>query len=717
MRFESAKAYTFGPFRNETLKLAPGMNVVFGRNEAGKSSWHAALYAGLCGMRRASGRKKWETEFVVRHRPWDGDRSWAVGAIITLDDGRRVELHHDLARGVASSARDVDLAGRDYANEIMFEGAPDGAQWLGLDRRSFVMTACIRQAEILGLLSSPSELQDELQRAAATSDRDGTAAEALTRLRDFRAKSVGTRRAPTKPLMVTEKRVQNAREELEQAQAAHGNYLTHWMKVDELDRQARDAELKLCIARAARGANAASAASARLQRALELDKRFPHGRPLHSSEDDELARRITSAHAAWESRPDVQVPAGPTVSEFEEDLASVEAQLEGAGASATHQAPDDSGGLIATLLRAIRTFFAALLRLFGVGPRERSVQPERRQALEERRALIRERIAARQDADRRWKEDTQRVQEAADGILAAALAAELTATGPDEAAAALLEWQKRRTGQLKEINDQIKDWEELQQILGQSSLGEFTHEVERLRAEAHALSEAVGVKEIADLSTPLTESEFQHAEHEASEKRTNFNRAQSQLEMFAQETMDVAEAKEALDAAEAEHSRVRALGRTLDSTIHFLEQAEESVHRTVAPILAEIVRERLPRVTNGRYTDCRVNPEKLVVEVATTTGRWQRAEVLSHGTAEQVYLLLRLALARHLASESCPLILDDALAASDSQRKHQLLKTLLAVSESTQVILFTHEDDVRAWARKWLVGEPNRVIELDGPEH
>lgn len=33
------------------------------------------------------------------------------------------------------------------------------------------------------------------------------------------------------------------------------------------------------------------------------------------------------------------------------------------------------------------------------------------------------------------------------------------------------------------------------------------------------------------------------------------------------------------------------------------------------------------------------------------------------------FLLLRLALTRHLASESCPLILDDAVAASDSQRK------------------------------------------------
>ena len=105
MRFESVKAYAFGPFRNETLELAPGMNVVYGPNETGKSSWHAALYAGLCGIRRARGRaSKNDAEFAELHKPWHNDTSWDVGAIIRLDDGRRVELRHDLARAAWTAA-------------------------------------------------------------------------------------------------------------------------------------------------------------------------------------------------------------------------------------------------------------------------------------------------------------------------------------------------------------------------------------------------------------------------------------------------------------------------------------------------------------------------------------------------------------------------------------------------------------------------------------
>ena len=925
MRFESVRAYAFGPFRNKTLELTPGMNVVYGPNEAGKSSWHAALYAGLCGRRRGR-RKDKVAKFVERYRPWDGDTSWDVGAIIKLDDKRRVELRHDLARGMGSSARDVEIAGRDYTNEIMFDGAPDGAQWLGLDRRSFVMTAYIRQAEILALLSSPGTLQDALQRAADTSDRDGTASEALARLRDFRADSVGTTRAPTKPLRVTEEQVRSAESQLQAARDAHEKYLTCVVAVNKLEQEARDAERKLAVARAERKATAAMEADARLQqaralhanfpegapgrpsendnlvrqvvnalaawkqrpsvhepegetipvlearlaeadlhlavnaeraasevekrmeRARELYERLPLGQPLRPSEDDRIERRIDSALTIWASRPDIHVPSGQTVDELREALASVESQLEGAGESAKHQEGDIRDGLFAKLLRAIRTFFAAFLRLFGVGCREPSVQPERKQALEERRALIRERISTRKDADRRMEEDKQRIQEVAEGVQEAAAAAGLTANSPEEAVVSLHAWQKRRAERLTEIDKQmeewgelqqllgggtldglaekattardkavaatartdadalptvlsgsdpaasgeiiteqqraalaykieerrrqeeehkkavagvtaaekavaeaarlvgvgeippdeqskalrswqdkrnadlkkadgaLEEWEELQRVLGQSSLDELAGEAERLLTETRSLADKANIEDITELPAPLTDAEFKDAGEKVDSSRTAFNRAQSQLEVFARELMDVAEAEEELADAKDAHSRVRSLGDTLDLTISFLEKAEESVHRNVAPVLAKIVREWLPRVTNGRYTDCSVDPEKLAVEVETRDGRWQPAELLSHGTAEQVYLLLRFALARHLASQACPLILDDAVAASDSQRKQELLETLLAVSESTQVILFTHEDDVCAWARRRLVGEPHSLTELDGPE-
>jgi uncharacterized protein YhaN len=93
--------------------------------------------------------------------------------------------------------------------------------------------------------------------------------------------------------------------------------------------------------------------------------------------------------------------------------------------------------------------------------------------------------------------------------------------------------------------------------------------------------------------------------------------------------------------------------------------------------------------------------------------QWRDAHRLSHGTAEQIYLLLRIVLADLLvtAGETCPLLLDDVLVQSDRVRKQSLLNVIAAVSRVRQVILLTQEEEVRQWAQQHLV-EPDRVVSL-----
>ena len=199
MQIESITAHAFGPFREESLELAQGMTVIHGPNESGKSTWHAALYAGLCGIRRGPGARKENRDLMVRHKPWNGG-GWKVSLIVRLENGRHVELRHDLEGRVDCEARDADL-GRDYSNEIMFEGNPDGSRWLGLDRRSFLSTACVRQADIQAVKGQSDALQEHLQRAAATAGTDATAAVAIAKLEDFSSSFVGTeRRNSARPL-------------------------------------------------------------------------------------------------------------------------------------------------------------------------------------------------------------------------------------------------------------------------------------------------------------------------------------------------------------------------------------------------------------------------------------------------------------------------------------------------------------------------------------
>jgi uncharacterized protein YhaN len=155
------------------------------------------------------------------------------------------------------------------------------------------------------------------------------------------------------------------------------------------------------------------------------------------------------------------------------------------------------------------------------------------------------------------------------------------------------------------------------------------------------------------------------------------------------------------------------LGRTLTLALDFLRKAEERVQRDIAPVLAAGLRQWLADVTQGRYTDARVDPSDLNVQVLGPDHQWHDAHLLSHGTAEQIYLLLRIVLAEILVTsgETCLLLLDDVLVQSDRVRKRSVLNVIAAISRTRQVILQTQEEEVLQWAQQHIV-EPDRLVFL-----
>ena len=903
MRFESVTAPAFGRLRDETLDLAPGMNVIYGPNEAGKSTWHAALYAGLCGMRRARGRARSEdSTFRERHMPWDGD-GWEVGATVALKD-RRVVLRHDLDGRVDSSARDADLADRDYSAEIMNEGAPDGARWLGLDRSSFLSTACVRQTSILAVLDDPGDLQDELQSAAATARTGETAADALALLNDYRAEHVGTERAWTRPLVRSRQEAESARTALTSAKNARLEATERRHDVDALEARVRDLERERDAARAVLLDAAAGSAEQQLARAKILSSAFPEGEPRHPADDSELAEQVTRALEQWSNAPHPDEPSGPTAGELRSQLAEEDfglAILTDADAAAARErlerareltaafpggAPrrlseedeltqevantlaawenrptvsgtpiselrtqleqldqdqdaTQRGGFIGLLHTIIRWF----ARLFGLDSRESDPDGddrlERRRSLERKieettsvdhalsglreaahaagladgspdalvsslrewqqtraeqmneaderreawdqlqrvlgeqslddleiaanrarlqaessaartdrdrlthalaqplgdtelakiraqttasgRAATETRLRRREEQDTRFDEAVVAQDEAAMRLRNAAAAIGSQAASPDEQESTLTEWLERRREILAEDRRRADEWGALQRLLGDRTLGDFQEETEALRHQADSQVANSGREEIAEArERERSEGDLEDLERELEEARALRDTAHGELTEFESRLPDVAVAEEQVERARTELARIESLDQTLGTAIRFLDAAQERVHRDIAPVLRATVLERLEHVTGGRYTDCRVDPESLQVEVRDTEGRWRTARLLSHGTAEQLYLLLRVALARHLTEakgEACPLILDDVVSAADSKRKRQMLETLLSISESTQVILFTHEDDVRLWAEQRLNDAADRltVLASDGP--
>src|SRR6266545_1446683 len=918
MRIEQVLADSFGPFSQAELEFAPAFTIVHGLNESGKTTWHAALYAALCGMRRSRGRPAKEDEdFAALHRLWDR-QGWRVRAVIGLEDGRRIELHQDLEGRVDCWARDLVL-GRDVSNEIM-NGTPDASRWLGLDRRSFLATACIQQADLLGILTNPRLLQEHLQRAAATAGKtDATAAAAIARIEEFRKDHVGADKAHSrKPLRAAKSSVERAERDLRDAREVHANFSDLAARADRARRRADEAERELVLLKAAIEEREVGRLRERLARARELAGRYPEGRPASPTDNEDLAMEVAAALWGWESRPSPVELTGPTSAEIRRELEDLPAMPSGdlepdpevvaaheayrravqavdlLGAAAPAPAVPATGGLgeqallemardleleeppldprheararearaalgsaaassrrlipligaamtlvggvilaavhlvvagltaigVAVLLvawvvvsagRSNRAQLAAMKRVqeaeaaLGeqrfhvdqVRSRRRLAQERARSAgvpadpaalrrLSDEFALARKaqeqlgewrsketrlrselasaskhlgaalhrrdvvvgdaldrdleayldacrerartaRAAQRRpaleaalqartqlehaasEADRKSAEATTRMHDLTGKIGADAASDEV-------AAEALTAWQASHAEQLQRAEVALREWAELENILGGRSVANFESSVQA-RAEA-ARSSAKGLDPV-DIAAHIVEEDgriqLETASKRAADDRTEADRLAGSVEAESARLPSVPEAEETFAAARRELERVVRLEQTLAATLALLRNAQDQVHRDIAPVLAATVQAWLPELTAGRYMEATVDPASLDVLVQMKDGRRRRARHLSQGTREQIYLLLRVALAQHLAKpgEVIPLILDDVTVQCDTPRTARLLEVLHQVSRERQVILFTQEDDVLQWAEARLDLPTDRLIRLE----
>ena len=922
-------AHAFGPFVDAQLDLAPGLNVVAGPNEAGKSSWQAAIYAGLCGMRRGPGLRGEDREFANRHRPWTGD-AWEVGCVVELPDGRRLELRSDLAGRVDCTARDLAL-GTDVSAEILHDGAPDGARWLNLDRRTFVSVACVRQAEILAVVQRADDLQEQLQRAAATAGADSTAANALGAIEDFKREQVGLRRVnSSRPLQRAIEELRHAEAWLAAAREEHDEWRALEQKAAELETRARRADLSTRRFEAAVAKRNADALGERFAEAHSLAERYPQD-PEPGPGDDELADRVLTAVRDWGQRPQPQPPAGPTTTELGAELAIlppaptgdlephvsvIEAERIWHGATTRLEAhrqrrpglpaPVDTGGATAAevddlarviaqpipepdpeleaeveqlraeaaqptarprpkqlllaagsivgvvgatvaitgpvvagiammvvgvaiaaaasglftrsfapssddgQLRAAETRIivarqnaesaqhqrdAALGRVHELGlpadagqlrhiadtrreldraagdaqqwtnehdglitamgsatdalvdalaergatfdhepgdgdgetalRRYRTQCTDRREAaaLAARRPDLERALANRLELDERYDQDCGRLSECERSLRT--VAAE--ALGPDAAAASadadrlvaeLRAWQEGREQRRTERQELVAGRARLAALLDGRPLDQLLAAADRAMRLSDELMADLAATEDGEheLPTELGPDPERAARERRESTRAyevDASQARSERDARACQLVPVAEATERLAAAHEELARVERLEATLDLAIRFLTAAEERVHRDIAPLLGNKVSDRLSHVTGGRYREVLVNPRDLGVQVREPNGNWRAAAQLSHGTAEQVYLLLRIAMAEILtpAGTSCPLLLDDVTVQSDSARNKAVLEVLQEASKTHQIVLFTQEAEVTAWAEQYL-GDRDRLIEL-----
>lgn len=205
------------------------------------------------------------------------------------------------------------------------------------------------------------------------------------------------------------------------------------------------------------------------------------------------------------------------------------------------------------------------------------------------------------------------------------------------------------------------------------------------------------------------EAEVKTAQANVDAARAAESTLRAQVGANAVDTEQVAGEAERLAQWQDQLASLQRRARVVETTLGGLGRATESTMAKATRYLEKRMTEAVSRITDGRYRRVRIDDETLAIAVvAPEKGDWVDVRELSDGTLGQVYLAARLGLIRYATGGGRPpLVLDDPFVTFDDAHAARGFELLRDLTTDHQVIYLTATDRYDAAA--------DAVVELPGP--
>jgi len=192
----------FGRLIGRTFRFAPGLNMVYGPNESGKSTLLRATVAMLYSFFEQGTITAAKRAAMMNYQPWDESARYAGDLRYALDDGSVYGVRRVFAPRSSTSLTALPEA-VDVSDQ--FERATRGRLFFadvqtGLSKEVFENICVIRLADLAARDLTGPGIASTLMRLATSASADSVAADAIDRLEHVIREEVGTPRSQTRPL-------------------------------------------------------------------------------------------------------------------------------------------------------------------------------------------------------------------------------------------------------------------------------------------------------------------------------------------------------------------------------------------------------------------------------------------------------------------------------------------------------------------------------------
>ena len=713
MRIQDVCLQGFGQF-NRGLQVSfsdDRINLVVGRNEAGKSTLLNSIFGILFGFRDLNLGRKYE--------PWDEHDTYAGHLTMELDDGRVIRISRDFSEDVAT----VEQIGEEGETEQLFQGradprgnTPDDHAYFRLigELLGFQDEAVFRNTVFFGQQSLQTAVSDQIRRLISGSgnvDYKGALHELHSRYAELTNENPWKSRGKARKRLIeaTRAKIESEEEELETGRRSLLRTVELEQDLQNRRQQLADAEEALRLTNERSAAREKlfellgrrESAQRRYQEALGRRDQFQR----YSERSRELQRRLENSFGQYRNVPG---DFADKVRAFENDSGQLEREEQEYGQQkrrldALKPAPNNGLGIALAVLMLAVGIFAGATTAFGMpagvisgivlgilgwtlGRQIGTGYRSERRALEDRVSRLRSSITARK---RRCDEILATSGSAIVGRDAA------TVLGEFQAYQELREELKRVSAAMKALGGA----EDIESTFGDASKehGAVESSLEELRDRNPDLAET---EERSAVATALDGLRAEHREIEARCERDRRAMEDARVELAgltAKMDFDIAELEERLqdrrfrlDGYDLERD---ALKESIDCLDLCIKDFQESDLFRLSDEISGIFR----RITDDKYT--RV---QLGASMEPIISRGDQIPIspsdLSQGARDQLYFAMRVAMARHLSQNvKLPLFLDDPFVNFDDDRLQITRGILDHLKDQHQVIMVTCDRSYAEW--------------------
>ena len=215
---------------------------------------------------------------------------------------------------------------------------------------------------------------------------------------------------------------------------------------------------------------------------------------------------------------------------------------------------------------------------------------------------------------------------------------------------------------------------------------EYKNETEKMRNKYIGIIPIKTIDEILSKESLIVD--LSTLQNQISENKIKLHSINLEKNNIIPKLENLAELEEENNELEERYNELIKQNELINLAKEEIQNAYSIMKNNITPQFTNNLSQIIEKISSGKYKNVKLDESnKMIVEVEN--GNYIKAEHLSIGTIDELYLSLRLGAGLSISEEPLPIILDESFAYWDNTRLENILKYINEEYHDRQIILFT----------------------------